>query len=279
MTIRSQSILFKNANIEDKKSTAKMMEKFTKEELEDIINIFETNSTKKAAPPLYQRYGLKLNETRTLYAELIQAGLARDHLRDRWTIEQTTNIKSLVEKGYNISEIAELFKKGKDCIRRKIIKEFGCVPFIELSGEEWRDTLSLEGYQVSNKGRIRDKKTQIVYKGTLNKRDGGLEFKACKMHRLVAEVFIPNPENKPYVDHIDTDRTNNDVTNLRWVTQEENMRNEQTRENLRKGWEKRKKTNEAIALIKQALELVPDKLELIQLVIDCSTNNSIKEVE
>ena len=265
--------------MEYKKSTEKLMERFTKEELEDIINIFETNSTKKAIPPLYQRYGLKLKETRALYAELVQAGLARDHLRDRWTVEQTTNIKSRVEKGYDISEIAEFFKKGKDCIRRKIIKEFGCVPFVELPGEEWQDTLSLEGYQVSNKGRVRDKITQIVYKGTLNKRDGGLEFKACKVHRLVAEVFIPNPENKPFIDHIDTDRTNNDVTNLRWVTQEENMRNEQTRENLRKGWEKRRKMIEATALIKQALELVPDKLELIQLVIDCSPKTIFKEIE
>jgi hypothetical protein len=265
--------------MEDIKNTEKIMERFSKEELEDIINIFETNSTKKAIPPLYQRYGLKLKETRALYAELVQAGLARDHLRDRWTVEQTMKLKTLVEQGYNISEIADFFKKGKDTVRNKIVKEYGRVPFIELPGEEWRDTLSLEGYQVSNKGRVRDKETQIVYKGTLNKRDGGLEFKACKMHRLVAEVFIPNPENKPYVDHIDTDRTNNDVTNLRWVTQEENMRNEQTRENLRKGWEKRKKTNDAIALIKLALELVPDKLELIQLVIECSPKTTIKETE
>ena len=265
--------------MEDKKSTEKVMERFTKEELEDIINIFETNSTKNAISPLYQRYGLKHKETRALYAELVQAGLARDHLRDRWTVEQTMKLKTLVEQGYNISEIADFFKKGKDTVRNKIVKEYGCVPFIELPGEEWRDTLSLEGYQVSNKGRIRDKKTQIVYKGTLSKRNGGLTFSARQMHRLVAEAFIPNPENKPYIDHIDTDRTNNDVTNLRWVTQEENMRNEQTRENLRKGWEKKKKADEAISLIKQALELVPDKLELIQLVIDCSPKTTIEEIE
>ena len=48
------------------------------------------------------------------------------------------------------------------------------------------------------------------------------------IHRLVAELFIPNPDNKPCVDHIDTNTHNNRVDNLRWVTYSENMRNEIT---------------------------------------------------
>ena len=96
------------------------------------------------------------------------------------------------------------------------------------------------------------------------------------IHRLVAEVYIPNPDNKPIVDHIDTDKTNNDVNNLRWVTQEENMRNEQTRENMRQGKEKQRILRDAAALIEQALDLVPDKLELIQLVLNCTKKASQK---
>lgn len=49
------------------------------------------------------------------------------------------------------------------------------------------------------------------------------------VHRLVAETFLPNPDNKPQVDHIKREeKSNNDVSNLRWVTAQENALNRRT---------------------------------------------------
>jgi hypothetical protein len=50
--------------------------------------------------------------------------------------------------------------------------------------------------------------------------------KWCKVHRLIAEAYIPNPENKPFVDHINRIKTDNSVDNLRWVTITENNQNQ-----------------------------------------------------
>ena len=55
------------------------------------------------------------------------------------------------------------------------------------------------------------------------------------MHRLIAEHFIPNPENKQQVDHINRDRTDNRIENLRWVTQCENQQNKGIQKNNTSG--------------------------------------------
>lgn len=56
----------------------------------------------------------------------------------------------------------------------------------------------------------------------------GIKGKTYYVHRLIAETFLPNPENKPFIDHIDRNRANNDVSNLRWATAQENCLNRRT---------------------------------------------------
>ena len=55
------------------------------------------------------------------------------------------------------------------------------------------------------------------------------ERKDYMVHRLLAMVFIPNLENKPTIDHIDRNKLNNDLSNLRWATYEENNNNRNTK--------------------------------------------------
>ena len=99
--------------------------------------------------------------------------------------------------------------------------------------EIWKDIKGYEGiYQVSNTGRIRSLlfNKQKTLKGSMNSEGYltvRLKGKTYHIHRIVAETFIPNPDNKPEVDHIIPimNGGTNDVNNLRWVTGKENVNN------------------------------------------------------
>ena len=98
--------------------------------------------------------------------------------------------------------------------------------------EQYKTITEYPNYEISSYGNVRNSKTGKIL--SLCSDTGGYlkvslygphDKKSFKVHRLVAIHFVDNPDNKPTVDHIDNDRTNNNAINLRWATSQEQARN------------------------------------------------------
>ncbi len=97
--------------------------------------------------------------------------------------------------------------------------------YIIKSMEEYRKIEGYENYLVSNFGNVKNGKTgRILNPSLISKGYKGVNLygKTYTVHKLVANAFIPNPDNKKCIDHIDNIKTNNNINNLRWVTNQEN---------------------------------------------------------
>ena len=101
---------------------------------------------------------------------------------------------------------------------------------IENNEEQWQELVVDKDYEINtnNLYEIRRKGTNKKIKLTLDSKGYyvcSLNRKTFKHHRVVAIQFIPNPEGKPDIDHMNHVRNDNNISNLRWVSHYENMQN------------------------------------------------------
>lgn len=118
------------------------------------------------------------------------------------------------------------------------------IPYYRCNGNtEWRVVRGHNDYIVSCDGEVFSFLTMQKLKPcpiSIGYSIVDMEGDSIYVHKLVAEAFIPNPEGKPCIDHINTNRSDNRVENLRWVTYKENNANKITKSKMgKKRWQKR----------------------------------------
>ena len=95
---------------------------------------------------------------------------------------------------------------------------------------EWVKIKRNQNYSINRLGEVRNDKTGRIKNVYINKENGyktvdlysNNQSTKVTLHRLLAEAFIPNPDNKPCIDHKDGNRQNNSISNLRWASYSEN---------------------------------------------------------
>lgn len=140
-----------------------------------------------------------------------------------------TNTPKLAKTEYGTDEYTKLLDEVKPAIDHHYSKNTHHPEFYQKL-EEWRDVVGYEEkYEVSNCGNVRSFKTKILLnppltpKGYVRVSLYNKKSKNYLVHRLVAEAFIPNPDNKPFINHIDGNKENNRISNLEWTTSSENL--------------------------------------------------------
>lgn len=159
--------------------------------------------------------------------------------------DKAANIKKK-QRQYRIEHKAELQEKAQEKARIKRAAEYSKRVIEDLPNEEWKQVT--DNYEISNQGRLKNTKFNRLLKPQINKKSGYYHYSINKVHyyvhRLVATAFLPNTDNKPCIDHINRDKADNRVQNLKWCTYKENSNNPLTiqaykisnKQNIAKRW-------------------------------------------
>ncbi len=140
----------------------------------------------------------------------------------KWVVDQNISVKLQSIRGTISCAVRGVYKSSYG-YKWKTVEQNS------LNNEEWREVIingeKVSNYFVSSFGRFKNKKG-IIMKDYKPHHSGYIYLRVniqkYALHRLVAQTFIPNLENKPFVNHIDGNKTNNSVNNLEWVTCAEN---------------------------------------------------------
>lgn len=115
----------------------------------------------------------------------------------------------------NVYIVLFIVRKCYNCYNRKAVNDL------------WKEIENKPKYEVNDVGEVRNIKTNRILKNSVRK-DGycqvmlGRKTIPLYIHRLVAETFIPNPKKLPQVDHINGNKSDNRLENLRWVDASDN---------------------------------------------------------
>ncbi len=151
-------------------------------------------------------------------------------MRKRYTEQELELIEKLAYQGIECKRIGEIIGVSPASIHHVLSRrniKFCRNPFVPIDDEIWVDCFNFHDIKISTMGRFLRVSSNSIINGYLISQgyvavdlSGYGTFSA---HRLVAQTFIPNPENKPEVNHKDGYKVNNRVDNLEWMTPIENI--------------------------------------------------------